>query len=341
MLNEFFITRDAPAHLLRFLKQHAEESQFEDIQARLEFHLKAGKITYEQWWELLADTNTVLELPALGIEVGRQIRAEHCGVIGYLFRTSESVIEALQCYQRFERLLYAGSRVRSTSTGREKVKLSWDPENGLSSQISDSLLLSALVNIIREILDDKTVSPSRVTFTSTIAENEKGIYRHFFQCPVLFAQQRLEISFDNAILMRKIPFHDRALHSLLDKQAESLVGQLPEHESFIGEVRDAMVKALNEGQADAKSIARRICISERTLHRRLRESDFLFRDLLKDVRMTLAKRYVNDRNLSLTEVAMLLGYSEQSAFNRAFRAWFGKAPRQMRKNSVGQTDALV
>ena len=78
-------------------------------------------------------------------------------------------------------------------------------------------------------------------------------------------------------------------------------------------------------------MARALNMSKRTLHRKLRENDETFRSLLVQVRMDLAERYIRTPDYSITEIAFLLGFTDTSAFSRAFRKWFDRSPTQARE----------
>ena len=74
-------------------------------------------------------------------------------------------------------------------------------------------------------------------------------------------------------------------------------------------------------------------VSVRTLQRQLDQHDTRFTQLLDDTRQDLARRYISNAELSLLEIAMMLGFAEQSSFNRAFKRWFGESPGAYRRNS--------
>ncbi len=327
MLNNFFITRDAPSFLGHFLK--SLDVELPDLQAKIQQYSNGRAILYEQWWDLLDELDTELGQDALGVKIGSTIGTEQCGVLGYLFRTSPSLIEALACYQRYESLLYAGSKVAAIRTN-DTLTLTWPSELGLSRQLSDSLLLSSLVNIIREVLNDPAISPVNVAFAHSIPPDDTHIYKEFFGCTPLEQQTNLSIALDIKDLERSIPFHDRTLHSLLGQQADALVEQLPSTNSAIEDVKKAIGQGLHQQRSNAETVATTMNISVRTLHRKIKTAGTTFRNILKEVRMTLTIRYLSDESLSITEVALLLGYSEQSAFNRAHQTWFGMTPKQHR-----------
>jgi AraC-like DNA-binding protein len=95
-------------------------------------------------------------------------------------------------------------------------------------------------------------------------------------------------------------------------------------------VENAIVPLLPHGRAEVGEIARRLGVSRRTLARRLALEDLSFSQLLEDLKLHLARRYLADGTLSISQIAWLLGYQEIGAFSRAFKRWTGKTPRDSR-----------
>ncbi|MCZ8171722.1 MAG: helix-turn-helix transcriptional regulator [Brevundimonas sp.] len=100
------------------------------------------------------------------------------------------------------------------------------------------------------------------------------------------------------------------------------------HHDLIAMVRLLLEILLPMGEASLGSVARALRMHPRTLQRRLQAHGLSLSDLLDQQRRTMAVRIVLERGMSLTELALMLGYSEQSAFNHAFERWFGEAPRR-------------
>ena len=96
------------------------------------------------------------------------------------------------------------------------------------------------------------------------------------------------------------------------------------------DVENAIVPLLPHGEARAGQVARRLGMSQRTLARRLASEDLTFASVLDGLRLDLADRYLADADLSISEIAWLLGYREVSAFTHAFKRWTGKTPREVR-----------
>jgi AraC-like DNA-binding protein len=97
---------------------------------------------------------------------------------------------------------------------------------------------------------------------------------------------------------------------------------------LIATVRVLLEMLMPMGEASLGSVARALGMHPRTLQRRLHAHGLSLSDLLDQQRRAMAGRIVLERRMSLTELALTLGYSEQSAFNHAFERWFGEAPRR-------------
>jgi AraC-like DNA-binding protein len=98
-------------------------------------------------------------------------------------------------------------------------------------------------------------------------------------------------------------------------------------------VREAIIRCLERGQANPRSVAEEIGVSAGSLDRRLKAQGTPFQRLLDDTRRCLAHRYLFESSLKLTDIAARVGYSELSAFSRAARRWFGASPRSFRRRA--------
>ena len=101
----------------------------------------------------------------------------------------------------------------------------------------------------------------------------------------------------------------------------------------IGQLERFVIGALPHDGAGLNAAARALGMTSRTLQRRLRERDLVYARLVDEVRRRLSSKYLADANLSLGEIAYLLGYSQSSAFNRAYRRWTGRSPSADRRRA--------
>ncbi|MCB1838351.1 MAG: helix-turn-helix transcriptional regulator, partial [Alcanivoracaceae bacterium] len=95
--------------------------------------------------------------------------------------------------------------------------------------------------------------------------------------------------------------------------------------------RRVLIRLLRDGDASLQKLAEAFNISARTLQRKLADEGLRYQQLLDDTRRMQAQEYLRDTRLALADIAGLLGYSEQSAFNRAFRQWIGMTPAKWRQ----------
>ncbi len=106
-------------------------------------------------------------------------------------------------------------------------------------------------------------------------------------------------------------------------------------EPFLQDTRVAIRRALPGGGLTIDSLAEELGISRRTLQRRLSALGSSFKTILQDVREEQSRRYLDDPRLAVTEIALLLGYSDQASFSNAFKAWCGCAPTEYRQRGAG------
>jgi AraC-like DNA-binding protein len=124
---------------------------------------------------------------------------------------------------------------------------------------------------------------------------------------------------------------DPYLHKLLVEYCEeALARRRGSRGPFQSSVENAIVSLLPHGKVRADEIARRLGVGQRTFARRLSLEGLTFTDLLRSLKFDLAIRYLADRDLSISQVAWLLGYQEVANFSHAFKRWSGKTPREAR-----------
>jgi AraC-like DNA-binding protein len=124
---------------------------------------------------------------------------------------------------------------------------------------------------------------------------------------------------------------DSRLHAVLARHAQDLVERTPRPARFSDRVRELVAQELNGGNPSLESIAARLKMSSSTVRRRLREEGITHRELTDDLRKQLAHRYLNDPELTVTQVAFVLGFSRLSAFTKAFQRWSGTSPAAYRR----------
>jgi len=154
-------------------------------------------------------------------------------------------------------------------------------------------------------------------------------YERVFGCPVQF--DALRTAFVLATATWNQPSHGASSELLrtLEDHADRLLSTLRATE-IEAVVARCVMEEMRGGDPSLPHVAKRLGMSARTLQRKLQLENVSFADVLDRTRKHFASRYLQERGLQLTEIAYLLGFSEQSAFTRAFQRWYGVSPTQYR-----------
>jgi AraC-like DNA-binding protein len=148
--------------------------------------------------------------------------------------------------------------------------------------------------------------------------------------PIHYARTRLAILAPRSWLELRIEHADNRLLRVLEGYCRDILTQRGEIDELLVRLERWLVSRLPSGSFATAEAARELGMSPRTPARRLRERGTSFAALASDLRRRLALRYLDDSGLSLSQIAYLLGYSEPSAFNHAFRRWTGRSPNAYR-----------
>ena len=159
-------------------------------------------------------------------------------------------------------------------------------------------------------------------------------HQRVFGAPVIFGCEGNALVVEREFLDQTIPAADHRLYGILSRYLDDVLARMPRQDSLVASIRKAIGESLKNGTPKLARVAKSIGISPRTLQRRLENHDLDFKKLVHETRRQFALEYLRDQNTSLTQIAFLLGYSEVSAFNRAFKRWTGSTPLDHRRRHV-------
>lgn len=305
------------------------------LRAEIARWAQADVVPLPVWHQLLGDTAALR--PGVGslLAIGARVKPRHVGVLGYLVLASRTLAEALAAYQRYEGLFY-GASLAEVSIRDDVVDISWPVQALQAHPLHDPVGLSALVTFMRAQVADPQ-PPAAVAFATRPAELGAGeaeaqaVFDAFFGCRVQFGAARTGVRFPLHYLSLPLLHSDPGLRLLLDQQAAAMLQAMPDADAFDRALQQTLLRMLPEGEAAVARVADAMHVSVRTLQRRLEVRGQTWQQMLDRSREELARQYLGDRGLSLSDIALLLGFSEQSAFTRAFRRWTGETPVQVRK----------
>jgi len=179
-----------------------------------------------------------------------------------------------------------------------------------------------------------TWSPRRVTLEALAPPDIAARHRQAFGCACEHGAERTALVLDLATWEQPIARADPALLALLDRHAGALVAEVPREAGLVARLKGWLAARLQAGdEVDIDAAARALGLGARTLQRRLDEDGTRFGALVDGVRADTARMLLSDPTIALSEIAFLLGFSEQSAFTRAFKRWTGETPAAARATS--------
>ena len=213
------------------------------------------------------------------------------------------------------------------STASYQLRMDARLRTNADQWIEESLLTA--IKFVRIILGE-SYTPKAVYCQH--AKMEGTDYEHFFGTAIKF-----RAPFDGIILNREDlrspnPIDDQQVHRVLLEYLDSRV--LRADENLSAAVRALLLKLIPTGKFSVNVLADQLCVHRRTLQRRLKDAGLTYAELLDECRAEMAQEYLATSKLPMGNLAQLLGYADQSAFNHAFRRWHGMTPRQWCERSV-------
>ncbi len=277
-------------------------------------------------WELAAARSGN---PAIGLAQHDVARPASFDVVGYTMMSCANLRGAFERLTRYLRIL-SDALVMTLREERGGFRVTFDLDGGdrpVPRQRMDFIL--ATVTTFCRWISGREIAPLGVAMQYP-PPLDLGPYRDTFRCPVSFDAPVNSLLFALADVTRPLPTSNPQLAELHERFAGEYLEHFDRAEVSY-RVREVLVRRLPDGEPRRDQVARELCMSERTLQRRLGEEATSFHQLLDATRRELAKQHLSRLHLSLAEAAYLLGFTDQSSFFRACKRWFGIPPGQYRR----------
>jgi len=276
-------------------------------------------------WELAID---ITGDPALALRLRQNTGLRMVHFVIQMAMQSKTMLDALFHFTRYAKLIAEtnkfeiaskGELVEWTYTDTSPYQLRWFPE----------YIFSFFVEL-RRSMGKEAYSPIRVCFQHS-DPGYKEVYEEVFQAPVSFQQPKNSIVSRKKDLLLPITGRDPYLQSVLEKHAEELMNKRGRSVSVEEKVKEYIFTNLSDCEISSEKASSALNMARSTLYRQLKMEGTSFRDLLLQTRQDLAKAYLRDGMTNL-QVAYLIGFSEPSAFHRAFKRWYNINPGEYRKS---------
>lgn len=291
-----------------------------------------GRIPLDQHFHLMEVGIELTNNPALPFYMGEQSTPENLGIVGRVLMNSPTFGDATYQAARYSKL-FCDSCYLEVKIEGDQVYLIYQMEVPQYNKIPaiEGTFSSTITNI--RTLSPVEFTPQEVHFQYSTPQHIEE-YHRLFKCPLYFNQPENMIVFDREYMNIKLPNHDPYMLELLTLHAETLLKKLAEVQNLRNKVSKLILEHLPTGNLDIEMIAEQLNVSRWTLNRKLRGEETSFQELLQDMRQQMAINYLQKPKLSVSEVAFLVGFSEPSAFNRAFKRWSGRSPGEYRKENL-------
>jgi AraC-like DNA-binding protein len=272
--------------------------------------------------------------PFFGLRVGMNMQPGNFSGYGLALCACSSLRETAGLTMRFESLSHDLGRTELTEVD-DLAFLRWrSPWHDLVGFRHACDLVAATFRFVNEWLVRMKFPDVEIDFVHAAPQDASlAEYERLLGARLRFGADVNECRVPKSWLDVPLANADRATLPHLERAAEQRLAarQRKASESpLVVAARERMQALLPHGRASLPEVADALNLTARTLQRRLAQAGFSFRTLLDDVRSEAAQRHLLDEGMPLIEVAFLLGFSEQSTFNHAFRQWFGKTPKEWR-----------
>jgi AraC-like DNA-binding protein len=268
----------------------------------------------------------------LGLKAARECTKGEAGALDYAIMSASTGQEAISAATRFIRLVTDALDIRIETRG-DRVAAIFENCVPLSRAAWD-FQMGGLYSVLAAIWGGSAdVGQLAIVFGHPAPADVSEYERTFPGAALRFGTSQYGFEFAASVLGAPLRSADANLHDLMRRHAERMLQELPQALPITRRVKGLIAEELAGGHPGCAHIAARLQVSPRTLERRLELEGTTFTRLLEEVREGLALRYVGGQDLPLSQVAMLLGFSQTTAFHRAFRRWTGQTPLQYRRSS--------
>lgn len=281
-------------------------------------------------WEI-ATAATRRTLP---IEIASMYEVGTYDALGFACSTAENVEEAYNRLGRFIGLWVTGEWVEILpEPGGKALIYHHDLPRSFGRDLAAESAIAKIAFAARHA-SGADVRPYRIELAHD-APDDRAAFEKALGAAISFNSPRYALHWDDAALKQPMLRADPELASFFERHAEELLSKSGAAGSSAGAVRRAVAEILPSGDLAEAMVARRLGWSDRTLRRRLREDGASFRDVVDDVRRSMAMSYLLRDDTNIRDVAFLVGFADVSNFYRAFRRWTGGTPAEWRRSRAG------
>jgi AraC-like DNA-binding protein len=296
------------------------QQELNDVDGRIE-----ARCYLDLWREVARVTGAV----GIALEVAQEGGDVH-NLLRFVCMTASDLGEAIERLRRHIGLLADAVSIDLVhANGRlvlrfGRARRSYGAAPASEERLVDEFTAAEIVSLARSFTGMTDWSPQEIRFVSSRPSHAPEL-SEFFRCPITYDAEAVEIVVDMVSLAIPLKTREPAAARFFESVAEHRLAQKGEVRRLRAAVEEAIRERLAPLSPSVTEVARHLAMSERTLRRRLDEEGTTYQRVLDELRQTIARQLVFAR-LPITEIAHRLGFSDVTAFHRAFRRWTGTTP---------------
>jgi AraC-like DNA-binding protein len=288
-----------------------------------------NRVPFAAYVKLVRAGKELTDQPGLPLLFAEAIDLSEYSVVGLLSNASETMMDAAMQLNRYGQLVVevdTGDGPRFTYEMRDDGMWMVDQRRNPNDfyELTETTF-TRLITGPRRFLPRPHVLEVHVTHAEPA---HRSVYDAIWRCPIKFNAPWNAMRMDPTITTHRVRLEPQYVFGVLSRHAEQLLRELESSKTTRGRVEALLMPILHTGDIGMDAIAAKLGQSRQTLYRNLKEEGVTFEQVLDDLRHRLALHYLEGRRVSVNETAYLVGFSDPSAFSRAFKRWTGHSPRR-------------
>ena len=286
------------------------------------------RIPLENYQALMAAGKALCNEPALAIQLGESASLSDISIVGLIYKSASTNAEAFQQINRYGRLVVEVDGHRPD--GRFKIvrenREFWMEDTRSDPNSFPELTESAFSMMVCTQQNTGHSSFAKAIHFTHVEPANCAEYQRILRTPIVFGSDRNAILFDPALMTLQLPKADGYAFGIFSERADALLATLQNSKTIKGQVEGLLIPILHTGTWSMERLASTLGLGRQTLYRKLKTEGTSFEKLLDELRYKMAEHYLHGKKVSVNETAYLTGYSDPSAFSRAYKRWTGKSP---------------
>lgn len=294
-----------------------------------ERHISA--LRYVELWDTVVRQ---LDDPAFAVRTGMAFQLEALEGFAFLAMSCATLKQAYERTRVYRSLYNVGSGWELEPADSRLMRMRWEawriagaPEVG--RRAVNEYQVAEMLASVKTLAGDPRLRATRICFRHPAPAQPAAVAERLGTTPEFGAEfDGFEVP--REWLDRPLALSNAALLAYFEKQCKEAAQRFEADAAVTGKVRREIIQGMNGQLPSMQDVARALGLSVRSLHRALEAEDTKFNDVVDDVRREFSERYLARPNLNIGEVSYLVGFSDTSAFFKAFKRWTGKKPGEYR-----------